>query len=806
MDRIIDTIRTCTPWAPSRIALTALFVALCAPFLTVHGDNDFWSLREPVRPELPAVRDPNWIRTPIDAFILARLEQSDLRPSPPLTHPGRLLRRLKIDLTGLPPTRHETELFVADVQHMGLDEAYEKLVERLLASPEYGERWAQHWLDVVRYADSDGFEYDDPRPNAWRYRDWVINSLNFDKPYSRFVQEQIAGDELAPNDPNVQVATGLHRLGPLRLNGGMQDLEKNRQELLTEMTDAVGTAFLALTVGCAKCHDHRFDPIPQEDYYRLQAFFAATEPKDISLVSDTTKADYEKVLNEWKEEQKKVEDALGVIEKPYRERLASEKKAKLSPIARRAVETPDEMRTEDQKRIAAEASFSLNVSRDEVLAVFSGDDRSRYEELVQSMRSVAGYRPQPPAGVMAVADKGPDAPPTFVLRRGVPGRHAGEVHPVFPTAVSFSGQPSPPLATRVEKRDQPPRTTGDKQDNAVDAKSDQPTGTTGRRTALAEWLTAPNHPLTARVMVNRIWQHHFGRGIVKTPNDFGLMGDFPTHPELLDWLAREFVAANWSVKSIHRVLVNSATYRQQGRVSTEFSHVANAAANQLSGSEIDPNNKFLWSMRRRRLEAEALRDNILTVSGELNARRGGFGTRIPLPGMGKLVYKGFWYPDKDPGEHGRRSVYLFVKRNLRPPLFTNFDSPDTITSCGERTESTHSGQALTLLNSEFVEKSATAFARKLLHEVTLEAGTTRHSHLVTRAYQHALAREPSSEERATGVAFLEDQIRLVQAEKSSSELGNLTPRESTGRQEWLLGALSDYCLVIFNLNEFLFIE
>jgi hypothetical protein len=661
-----------------------------------------WPWSPPDRPALPEPSDGDWVRNPIDAFILDALEEFDLAPSPP-ADPATLLVRVSLDLTGLPPSPEEVTAFLNDDR----PDAYERVVDRLLESPHYGERWGRHWLDVVRYADSDGFEYDDPRPHAWRYRDWVIEALNADLPYDEFVRQQIAGDELRPDDPDALVATGMHRLGPLRLNAGNQDEEKNRQEVLTEMTDAVGSAFLGLTIGCARCHDHKFDPIPQADYYRLQAFFAGTTAADRSLASDREQAEYDEQLEVWK-------DRTSQIRKQLRRLERSE--APVDPVRR--------------------------------------------TELEVALDDLEAEKPTPPPGVMTVAEATSDAPRIFVLSRGEPGQRLDEVQPRSLAAIDGSTGTSPIPTGKPSS------------------------GTVGRRSALADWLASSSNPLTARVMVNRLWQHHFGRGLVATPNNFGAMGEPPSHPELLDWLAVEFVDLGYRLKALHRLMVTSNTYRQASTTPPEV-------------RELDPDNLLIARMPRRRLEAEAIRDRVLAVSGALNPERGGPGVRLPLdPAVASQVYKGVWEPTPDPDQHDRRSVYLFIKRNIPNPLMEAFDAPDTLSSCGQRNVSIHAGQALALLNSPFLDDQSRILADRLLQEVGPNPNL-----LADRAISRALSRPSLPGERDRAAGFLRQQAGLLRAEGMIPD----EPR-TDGVDPALSGAVADLCLTLFNLDEFLYVD
>ncbi|MBX3439328.1 MAG: DUF1549 domain-containing protein, partial [Planctomycetaceae bacterium] len=423
----------------SFLGCVAAIAALMGEGPGTAADDAHWSLVPPVRPVTPACRDRQWCMTPIDAFIHSQLALRGLEPSSEETR-ARLLRRASLDLTGLPPTFEEVQAFVTDPS----PDAYERAVERLLDSPHRGERLAQMWLDVVRYADSDGFEYDTARPWAWKYRDWVIAAFNEDLPYDQFVRDQIAGDELHPSNAAKQVATGLHRLGPFRENAGIQDEEKNRQELLVEMTDAVGFAFLGLTVGCAKCHDHKFDPFSQEDYYGLQAFFAGTIPADVPTADAVEANAHEARIKEWKETVDRLQQQIAELE---------------------------------QVTTGSEPGSPSASSAEQVVTL-----RSQLELLQHA-------EPPPLDRVMAVREMDSTIPSTFVLIRGEPGQHGPSVEPAFPASLSTASL-SIPDDDRTE-----------------------------RRAALAAWLTADDHPLTARVMVNRLWQLHFGRGLVATPND-----------------------------------------------------------------------------------------------------------------------------------------------------------------------------------------------------------------------------------------------------------------------------------------------
>jgi hypothetical protein len=679
-------------------------------------------------------------------FIFARLEAAGLRPAPPADR-LTLLRRVTFDLTGLPPAPEEQDAFLADDR----PGAYERVVERLLASPHYGERWAQHWLDVARYAETNGYEADGERPQAWRYRDYVVAALNADKPYDRFVTEQLAGDLLARSaEPPARraellIAAGFNRCGPVHQVGGNVDAAVGRQEVLTEMTSAVGAAFLGLTVACARCHDHKFDPIPQADYYRLEAFFSAARPREVDLATPAERADFERRTRELNEQLAPLRKELTALEAPYQKRLREAKKAKLEPAYREALAVEPKKRTPEQKKLAADAEVLLKVTWDEVVAALSPADRDRRADLRRRMHEREAHRPPRPAQAWTVADGGGTLE-SHVLKRGNPHNKGARVGPDFPRALR--------------------RSDG----NPADARRD--------RLELAHWLTRPGHPLTARVIVNRLWQHHFGRGLVRTPNDFGTRGEPPTHPELLDWLATELVRGGWSLKHLHRLMVLSNAYQQASRV-------RDAAAERA-----DPDNRLLWRMSRQRLEGEALRDNALATAGELDRRLGGPMVRVPLePEVYALIFTegepdGLWPVTPDARAHARRSLYLFNKRNVRLPLLEAFDQPDTLTSCPVRPVSTFAPQALILLNGPFMQGRARTFAARLARE-----GGQAPADRVALAYRLALSRPPRPAELRLALDFLADQGRLLRDRPDAAQ-----------------AALTDLCLALLNSNEFLYVN
>ena len=609
------------------------------------AERNHWAFKPRSTPAVPSfatAADRKWAAHPIDAFVLKKLRDQGLSPAPPASRQA-LARRVYIDLTGLPPTPEVMNAFLADRS----PRAYEALVDRLLASPEYAERQARHWLDVVRFAESDGFEYDTHRSEAWQYRDYVIRALAADKPYDQFLTEQLAGDEIDPANREMLVAASFNRLGPFRKNAGNQDKAYIRNEILTEMTNVVGSAFLGVTLGCARCHDHKFDPIRHTDYYRMQSFFATTEHHDIPLSTEAEKADWQK-------------------------------------------------RNEAVKKELADLRKRLKVT--------TGAEKAQIEQIIGVKEK---QLPEPLPELKTVRSDPKLYFPVHVLERGSSDMPAAKMG-MRPLGVLLADD----AAEWGEAIPQP-------------------------RRKLAAWITDPHNPLTARVLVNRLWQGHFGAGIVATPNDFGRMGARPTHPELLDWLANEVVANGWRQKPLHRMMVLSNTYRQ-----------ASVAVPPAAVMEKDPRNRYLWNFSRRRLQAEEMRDAMLQAAGLLNPQRFGPSVIPPIePELVNLLYKpDQWAVTPDAAEHNRRSVYLFQKRNMRMPFMEVFDSPDTLLSCARRESSTHAPQALELLNGPVTRQAAVALAERL---------TKLPAHRrIDEAFALVFNRPPVERERAASQRFL----------------------------------------------------
>ncbi len=665
----------------------------------------YWSF-QPLQNAAAPIDLSGWSANPVDSFIRRGLAANGLEPSRPVDR-HRLLRRVCLDLTGLPPSPEQARAFLEDRSPW----AYDRLVDSLLASPHYGERWAQKWLDVVRFADTDGFERDGYREHGWRFRDYVVHSFNTDKPFDRFVREQVAGDELYPGDREALIATGFNGAGPRHIVGGNQDKDEARQEVLTEMALGVGQALLGLTVQCARCHDHKFDPISQREYYQLESFFAATELKDVLVSSADEVAAHERLLKEHEARLEPIKEALKAIEEPFQERVRARKRSRLNPEHRAALEVPDESRSELQKRLAKEATALIKPVWYEIVPLMPDDVKSRRTGLRQRMHALELDKPDPPAAAYGVAGL-EKTPETHVLRGGDYRRKAEPVAPGFLRVIGPLG---------------------------VELPADGP----GRRAALARWLTDPANPLTARVIANRIWEFRMGRGLVADPNNLGLLGGQPSHPGLLDYLATRLLAEGWSIKTIDRLILLSGAYRQSSAIDAE----RDAA---------DPENLWYWRANRRRLEGEVIRDSALAASDRLNRSVAGKPVRIPIEReVYDLIFTeaepdNLWPVTPERSQHDRRSLYLLNMRTVRLPFLANFDQPDTMTSCAVRTTSTHALQSLSLLNSDFIVDQSQALAERIRTSCAREGRRCQ----VERAFEFTLARPPTSEEAALARKFL----------------------------------------------------
>ncbi len=715
----------------------------------------FWAFQPVSKPAPPRVKSQNLVHNPIDSFILAKLEANNLKPNPPADR-ITLIRRAYLDLIGLPPSPEEVQAFATDKSPA----AFEKVVDKLLASPQYGERWGRHWLDLARYADSAGFKADETRPNVWRFRDYVIQSFNEDKPYDRFVKEQIAGDELYPDDPGARIATGFNRLWPDESNLANPILR--RQEILNDITDTAGSVFMGMTFGCARCHDHKFDPIPQKDYYRLQAFFANIRNDDrTSLLSGQSAIAYRRQLAEWENQTREIRAKMETILAKARTDKTREGIGMFPKEAQDAIFTPPEQRTPMQWQMYYRSASRLPTD-DQLAAGLRGEAKQRYADLKSELTKFNYLKPADPPVAEAMIDASRDAPATYILSKGIWDAPEEEVQPGFPTILDAN------LAKIV---------------------SPEGANTTGRRSALANWLTDPKNPLMARVMVNRIWQYHFGTGIAGTSSDFGVMGDRPSDPQLLDYLAATFAEDGWSMKGMHRRIMLSNVYRE-------------SSAYQPEAIQIDPDNKMLWRFERHRMEGEAIRDSMLFVSGLLNPKMGGPGVFPPLPdGVTRGSKYLSWQPEKNPAEANRRSVYVFVKRNLRYPMFEAFDFPDTHESCARRYATVNPTQPLALMNDDLVRGWAAALARRVLNDKGLVP-----EQQVERAFRIVFSRAPKDEERKTILEFLDTQAAEIAARLAKDATVPMPAGVPPGMEPARAAAFVDFCQALLNSNEFLYVN
>jgi len=703
-------IRQGAPWSAASEAAPGLARRPRGPI--TDQDRAWWAFQPPAPVAVPAVRDSGWALNEVDRFILSALEARGLTPTPGAER-GVLIRRLCFDLWGLPPEPADVDAFVSDQR----PDAYERLVDRLLDSPRYGERWARHWLDLVRYADSDGYKADDLRPTAWRYRDYVIDALNRDKPYDRFVREQLAGDELYPDDPESMAATGYLRCGIYEYNN--RDVAGQWTTLLNDITDTTGDVFLGLGFQCARCHDHKFDPILRKDYYRLQASFAGIQwHDDLPLATAATRAAREAQAREWEDRTASLRREIETVVAPYKARATEGAITKFPPPIQAILRKPESERSPLERQWGALAHRQVAYEHERLVAQLKPDDKERHGTLQRALSEYDALKPAPLPVALTVREVGPVAPEVFV-----PGHPEEPIAPGVPTVL----ESGPGAGVRPAGESLNP----------------------GRRSALANWLTRPDHPLTSRVLVNRVWQHHFGRGLVGTGNDLGRLGDRPSHPELLDWLARRFVGGGWSLKSLHRLLLTSATYRQASSPSTiDPEHrrggrsAGDLAAAWRRGEGLDPANRLLWRRQARRLDAEQIRDAMLQATGELrtDASRGAAD-----------------------GSQFRRSIRSKVLRNTRDPLLEVFDAPQQFTSTASRDATTTPIQSLLLINSPFMLQRSRAMAARL--EV---AAPGRPEDAVVLAHRLTLGRRPSPEELEESLGFLREQQRRVDPELALS--------------------------------------
>ncbi len=680
-----------------------------------------WAFEPPRKQAPPSTQNQEWVQNPIDAFILKKLEQKGLSPAPPADRVA-LIRRAYFDLTGLPPTPEEVDQFVNNPA----PDAYEKIIDRLLDSPHYGERWARHWLDLVRYADTNSYERDGNKPNAWRFRDYVIRSLNEDKPYAQFIKEQLAGDELDQVTNDSIIATGYYRLG--LWDDEPADPLLSYYNELDDIVTTTSQVFLGLTLNCARCHEHKIDPIPHEDYYRFMAFFHGLNSYGIrsdQLSFNQTDITGTKLVTRYAE----LDEKQGELKQKMRA-IEETGIKKMSGVDQRRSETRERKKLLEEKL----AQFLEPAQMQE------------YQKMQSEMQELNAERKKLPPRKMALSVRRSLKEPreTFVLLRGNPHVKGEPVQPGFPEI--FGGEQAIIPQPSAEQK------------------------TSGRRRVLAEWIADQDNLLTSRVIVNRIWQHHFGRGIVQSPNNFGQLGVPPTHPELLDWLALKFNDEGQRFKALHKLIMLSNTYQ----MSSQFSEEAAA---------VDPANDLFWRFNMRRLSAEEVRDSILAVNGRLNLKMYGPGF---YPQISKEVMQGQSKPgqgwgDSSEEERARRSVYIFVKRSLLTPLLFNFDFADTDSSCAVRFVTTQPAQALGMINGAFVNSQAEHLTERLLKDAGPE-----YPAFVARAIRLAYGRQPQPGEVDRGVQLI----------KSLIDKHQLSERQ----------ARDYFCLTILNRNEFVYLD
>jgi hypothetical protein len=723
--------------------------------------RNYWAFKLPVQTPVPA--ETPQFKHPIDRFLEQVRRDKGVTAAPRASR-ATLLRRAYLDLIGLPPTPAEAAAFLDDVS----PDAWPHLIDRLLASPHYGERWGRHWLDVARYADSSGYEQDYDRPNAWRYRDYVIRAFNADKPYTDFLREQIAGDELDATTDDTLIATGFLRAGP-RVAFREKDNPERRYDYLDDLIATTGRGVLGLTVQCARCHNHKFDPIPQRDYYSLQASFFGYVETTHPLVPRAEAEAYERAVREIDGREAPLKAQIKKIETPYRDRLTKEAYTKFPEHVQRAIAKPEAERTAGERLLAQQVIENVSVPAAAIDRAMTSGDAAKTKKLAAEIAVLEKHRPKPIPVAEIVTDgdyrfapdgEGDDVvgcpkcresdattgsflhtgpapyqtPPSFFLIRGDANARGAPMKPGFVTVATYGTPPT----------EMPP-----------------PDGrTSGRRRALAEWLASRENPLTARVIVNRIWHHHFGRGIVATLDNFGRMGDLPTHPELLDWLAVEFMNRGWSIKAMHRLIMTSEAYQMS------------SAFDDAVDREKDPQNQLLWRYRAQRLDAEIIRDTILAAAGSINPTVGGPPVFPPLPKeLLSSVSHGIWKEEPDGPGVWRRSVYVYRRRGLAFPMFQVFDLPEQNVSAGARNVSTVPTQALTLLNDPFVLRQAQLFADRVKREAGEEPAAQ-----VDLAYRIALTRPPTPAERTEAI-------------------------DAIGK-----GSLVDLTHVLMNLNEFVYMR
>ena len=695
---------------------------------SIRPSSTHWSFQPIRKPELPRVRNSGWVRNPIDCFVLARLEREKLKPSP---EAGRatLIRRLHLDLTGLPPTPDEVDAFLNDRRH----DAYEHLVDALLASPHFGERWGRHWLDLARYADSAGYQIDRVRPGAYLYRDWVVDSINRDQPFDQFTIEQLAGDLLLNASMEQKIATGFHRMTLSNFEDGVDKVEFECKAKADRVA-TTGTAWLGLTVGCAECHSHKFDPISQREFYELYAFFDRTEERDVPTPNPAEREKFNRAHKVWELEKARLQEARSNYAKTELPAKQSEWERTVNPATltnavAQILSIEAGQRSADQRRELAKYYGSIDPKMNDLAA-----------QLKAHQRNAPQYREEQ---AMLMADL-TNAPKTFVHVRGDFLTPGDEVAPgVLHVLNAFH-----------------PRGSGGEAAHSSKSQPDQTVATSAAATMgadrldLARWIVSPENPLTARVAVNRFWLHLFGRGIVNTPEDFGTRGEAPSHPELLDWLASEFQRVAWSRKQIIRTIVTSATYRQSSRMRPEL-------------LERDPQNVLLARQGRFRIESEIVRDLFLSVSGLLDPEIGGPSIYPPIPEDVKAVGYGVGGPwvDTEAPEKYRRGLYVISRRTVPYPTAMTFDQANANECTAQRERSNTPLQPLALLNNPVFAECADALAVRFARA----PGRTRDK--LQFAFRLCLGRAPARDELKRLEQLVHDETEIAHASESRAWRG-----------------------------------
>ncbi|MCA9076789.1 MAG: PSD1 domain-containing protein [Planctomycetaceae bacterium] len=709
IETLTDWVTAGAPWPASLAQLREQANSI------TEADRNWWAYQPLREPSIPHVSDREWVRNPIDAFVLDKLEEKQMSPAPQAERVG-LVRRLYFDLIGLPPSRDDVERFLSDDS----PDAWDRLIDRLLADSRYGEHWARFWLDLVRYAESDGWNQDAYRPHIWRYRDYVVRSFNADKPYPLFVREQLAGDEMPGDDPDQLIATGFLRLGIYEYN--QRDARSQWDNIVNETTDVAGDVFLGMGMSCARCHDHKFDPILQTDYFQLRAFF---EPlvwrDDITGATDQQRVEYEQKLNAWKKASREVQTKIDALLNPYFDKKWKSTAEKFPVEIQDCFYTPANERTSWDEQMAYLVSRQFEEEGGGPLKNMSKEDKGTYEELKKELAAFDHLKPAPLPILMSVTDHDGEISPTVIPDDG----SQTPIDPGFPTVLEADSV-------------------------SVNPQSFEASESSGRRTALAEWIGHPANPLTTRVIVNRIWQQHIGQGIVPTTNDFGHLGQMPSHPELLDWLTVTFIERGWSFKELHRLILTSSTWQQSSSHPDATDH-----------EQKDPAEQLLWRAPVRRLSAEQIRDAMLSA------------TRIMVDTSGG--------PSED-STSLRRGLYIKSLRNTPDEFLDAFDRANGLKSIGIRSATTTPTQSLFLINGTFPVECASKLAARLIAD-DLETAAALMDELFSRVW----GRPPNSGERQQAIDFVGTQP---------------TERVTSQQQE----RLTDLCHLLLNSNEFLYVE